>query len=237
MNTRAQLVCAWCAIAFAVIFTIGLWPLAGMMPPIAPSLTEAELADFYASNTLSIRFGVLVMMSSIGLMLPLVAVIAVQMKRIEGEHSVLTYGQISSGSLNALIFVVATTCWTVAAFRPDRDPQLVMLLNDFGWIVFLMTFTTFITQNFCIGFCVLSDKREEPIFPRWFGFYNFWVAVSFIPGGLLTFFKTGPFAWNGLFVWWIPFLMFFGWYIVTFVMVRKAVIRQSEESDGLAATA
>jgi hypothetical protein len=115
MNTRAQLACAWCAIAFIAIFTIGMWPLAGMMPPIAPSLTEAEVANFYASNTLSIRFGALVMMSSIGLMLPLVAVIAVQMKRIEGEHSVLTYGQISAGSLNALIILVATVCWTATA--------------------------------------------------------------------------------------------------------------------------
>jgi hypothetical protein len=53
----------------------------------------------------------------------------------------------------------------------------------------------------------------------------------FIPGGLLTFFKIGPFAWNGLFVWWIPFLVFFTWYLLMFYMLRIAIIEQGKEAD------
>ena len=99
-----------------------------------------------------------------------------------------------------------------------------------------MPFTTFIVQNFAIGFAILGDQRTHPIFPRWLGFFNLWVAVLFIPRGLLTFFKTGPFAWNGLFVWWIPFLVFFTWYLLMFYMLRGVVLRQAEDTGGVAAT-
>ena len=230
MNTRSQLVCAWCSIAFAVLFTIGIWPVAGFMPPLAPSLTALQVAEIYQQNTLAIRSGALLMMSCTGLMCAFVAVIAVQMRRIEGRHGVLTIAQISSGTVGVVVFLIATVCWTVAAFRPDRSPELIMLLNDFGWICFLMTFAVFVAQDFVIGFTILSDKNEQPIFPRWLGYFNLWVGVTFIPGGLLTFFKTGPFAWNGLFVWWVPFVVFFTWYIVMFIMLRGAIIRESKQS-------
>jgi hypothetical protein len=230
MNTRSQIVCAWCSIAFAVLFTIGIWPVAGFMPPLAPSLTALQVAETYQQNTLAIRSGALLMMSCTGLMCAFVAVIAVQMRRIEGRHGVLTIAQISSGTVGVVVFLIATVCWTVAAFRPDRSPELILLLNDFGWICFLMTFAVFVAQDFVIGFAILGDKNEQPIFPRWLGYFNLWVGVTFIPGGLLTFFKTGPFAWNGLFVWWVPFVVFFTWYIVMFIMLRSAIIRENKQS-------
>ncbi len=227
MNTNSQLACAWCAIAFAALFTIGLWPLAGFLPPMSPNLTADEIAAIYQGNTLPIRVGALLMMLSAGFMCPFVAVVATQMKRIEGSPSILTYAQISGGSVSVVVFIVATVCWTAAAFRPERSPELIQLLNDVGWIFLLMTFATFVVQDFAVGFTILGDKSSDPTFPRWLGFYNLWVGVLFIPGGLLTFFKTGPFAWNGLFVWWIPFLVFFSWYIVMFVMLRGAIIKQA----------
>ena len=114
---------------------------------------------------------------------------------------------------------------------------MILLLNDLGWIMLLMTFTTFVVQNFAIGLCILGDKRERPTLPRWVGYFNFWVGVLFIPGGLLTFFKTGPFAWDGLFVWWVPLIVFFIWYVAMFVLLRNAVKQQSGAVEGSAVTA
>ena len=54
-----------------------------------------------------------------------------------------------------------------------------------------------------------------------------WVGALFVPGGLLTFFKHGPFAWNGLFAFWIPLLTFFAWYLLMFVFLRKAIIDEA----------
>ena len=204
---------------------------------MSPALSANEIAAIYTENTLSIRFGTLVMMFGATFMLPFVAVIAVQMRRIEGKVPVLTVAQFAGGTVGFVVFLVATVAWTTAAFRPDRSPELIQLMNDFGWIFLLMTFGTFVVQDFAVGFTILGDKSPEPAFPRWLGFYNLWVGVLFVPGGLLTFFKTGPFAWNGIFVWWVPFLVFFSWYLVMFVMLRKAILKQAAETSAATSTA
>ena len=100
-------------------------------------------------------------------------------------------------------------------------------MNDAGWLMFLMPFTTFIVQNFAIGLAILGDQSAQPVFPRWVAYLNFWVAALFVPGGLLTFFKTGPFAWNGLFAFWVPFVVFLTWYLLMFMMLRKGIIAQA----------
>ena len=230
MNIRGQLVCAWCGLGFAV-FGLLAFVIAGFIPPMSPSLSAQEIAAIYQENTLSMRFGILMFMTSTGFMCAFVGAIAMQMKRIEGGIGPYTVTQIAAGSLTALIFVVATVFWTGAAFRPDENPELVRAMNDMGWIMLLMTFAPFIFQNFSLGLCILSDKSEPKVFPRWVGFYNFWTGVTFIPGGLLTFFKTGPFAWDGLFVWWIPFTFFFSWYPISFFIVRKAILQQQAAGE------
>jgi hypothetical protein len=225
------LTCAWCAIPFIVLFTIGIWPLAGFMPPPSAGFGAAEIASIYQENNLSIRSGALLMMASAGLMCPFLAAIAMQMRAIEGRHGVLTITQISAGTVSVVAFVFATVAWTAAAFRPERSGDLTQLLNDIGWIYFLMTFTTFVVQDFAVGFAILGDKNEHPVFPRWLGYFNLWVGVTFMPAALLTYFKTGPFAWNGLFVWWIPLVVFFSWYATMFVYIRGNILRQSAASQ------
>ncbi len=237
MNTRGELVCVWSAIAFAAMCLVGFYPFANFIPPISPNLGATDVASIYQSNTLSMRFGVLLIMTSAGFVCPFVAALAMQMKRIEGRTGPLTVAQISAGSLTALVFVIAAVFWTAAAFRPDRGPEMIQLLNDLGWITLLMTFAPFIIQNFSLGLCILGDPRDAPVLPRWVGYYNFWVGVLFIPGGLLTFFKTGPFAWDGLFVWWVPFLVFFTWYLVMFNILRVAVNEQRRSGGAAQAAA
>lgn len=227
MNTRNQLLCAWSGVAFAVLFTLGFWPLAQFMPPPSPQMSAAEVAAMYQANTTQLRFGLLIMMGASGFILSFATAIAMQMKRMEGSPPVLTWLQLVSGAVGVVFFVLPCLIWSAAAFRPDRAPELIQLMNDFGWMTFLMPFTTFVIQNFAIGLAILGDTSERPAFPRWVGYFNFWVAVLFLPGGLLTFFKTGPFAWNGLFAFFVPFIVFFAWYLLMFVLMRKAIIEQA----------
>jgi hypothetical protein len=39
------------------------------------------------------------------------------------------------------------------------------------------------------------------------------------------FFKQGPFAWNGLFVFWLPFGVFFSWIVIMTALLLKAIDR------------
>ena len=230
MNIRSQLICAWGAMGFAVMGLLG-FVVADIIPPISPNLSAIEVAAIYQEKTLSMRVGILLFMTSTGFMCAFVAAVAMQMKRIEGGIGPFTTTQIAAGSITALIFVVATVFWTGAAFRPDGDPNIVRTLNDLGWIMLLMTFAPFIMQNFSLGLCVLADTSDTPVLPRWVGYYNLWTGVTFIPGGVLTFFKTGPFAWDGLFVWWIPFTFFFGWFPVMFFVIRSAILREARAGE------
>jgi len=227
MSKKAQLFCVWCGIIFLVLFTLGWWLIAGYIPPISPALSANEVAAFYQQNTGIVRFGLLITLFSSAFNAPWVAVIATQLKRIEGEFPALTYTLLISGTIGTIVLFIPPMVWTTAAFRPDRDAELIMLLSDFGWLFFIMTFPPFFIQSLAIGLAVFSDKSESLVFPRWVGYFNIWVGILFIPGGLITFFKTGPFAWDGIFAFWLPLTVFFMWYLVMFPVLIKAIKQQS----------
>lgn len=181
------------------------------------------LAAAYAANTGAIRFGLLLAMVSAALAIPFVAVIATQMRRIEGAFPVLTFTELVAGAVAVVILLVPTVMWTAAAYRPERAPEVIQGLNDFAWLFLLMTFAPFFVQLVSIGLAVLTDRRSPPLFARWVGYFNVWVAVLFMPGALITFFKTGPFAWNGLLAFWMPLSVFLLWFVVMFVVLVKAI--------------
>lgn len=231
MNTKSQLFCAWCGVGFVVLFTLGWWIIANYVPPMSPTLTSTEVAAFYQQNTNAIRFGLMLTMISAALTAPWVAVIAVQLKRIEGEFPVLTYTQLVAGAVGIVVLLLPPLIWTTVAFRPDRDPELMLLMNDFGWLLFIMTFSPAFIQNLVIALAIFSDQGAVPVFPRWLAYFNIWVAILFIPGGLITFFKVGPFAWNGLLAFWLPLIIFFAWFLVMFLALLKTIKAQSNTAQ------
>jgi hypothetical protein len=76
---------------------------------------------------------------------------------------------------------------------------------------------------------MLMDKRENPIFPRWLGYFNLWAALIFTPGSFNVFFKDGPFAWNGVIAFYIPITIWAIATTVNTVYLTKAVDHQVEE--------
>jgi hypothetical protein len=147
--------------------------------------------------------GVGFVISSLGIVLyaPLLAVITTHMLRIEGRRPVLAFTQLATGTGTLLINVLPMLLWAMATFRADRSDDALLLLNDMGWLILFPAIMLFCLQNVAIGIAVLNS--DETVFPRWVGFVNFFVALSFIPDVLAFFFHSGPFAWNGVFVFWL----------------------------------
>lgn len=226
MNQPLQITAALCGPVFIVLFIAGWWLAAGFVPPHPPLADAATVAASYRDNTGSIRLGMLVAMISSGFIIPFVGVIGAQLRRIEEGVPVLTYIQLVAGAITVLIFLVPSIMWTAAAYRPERAPEVIQAFNDFGWLFLLMTFIPFFMQLFAIGFAVLTDRHAPPLFPRWVGYFNFWAAILFMPGGLITFFRTGPFAWNGLLAFWMPLVVFVLWYAVMTVVLIGAIRTQ-----------
>jgi uncharacterized membrane protein len=121
--------------------------------------------------------------------------------------------------------------WQVATFRPERDIAFIALLNDLAWICFIGIVSTTVVQVFVTGVVMLQDHRPTPTFPRWMGYFTIWAAIVFSPGALCVFFKSGPFAWNGLFAWWLPLGVFAAWIGVLFVMLLRVIKSQEADSD------
>ncbi len=227
LNSTAQRLCAWSGIVGVTFFFLAFF-LAGFIPPPGPSLTQDEVVAMYQQNTTGIRIGMLFMMISGMFIAPLVAVISLHLRRIEGVSPLMTYTQLSAGSVGILFFIIPAVLFLVTAFRPDRPPELTYLMNDFSWIMTVIVWPPAFMQNIAIGVAVIGDKSPKPIFPRWLGFFNFWIALLFVPGSLLPFFKTGPFAWNGVFAFWIPGSVFCLWFIVMLVLLLKAIKQQEQ---------
>lgn len=74
-----------------------------------------------------------------------------------------------------------------------------------------------------IAMVVLQDTSGQPVFPRWVAFFNVWIAISFIPTGLVGFFMTGPITWHGVIGFWIPMISYGTWFIVMFLALRSAI--------------
>jgi hypothetical protein len=235
MNKRAQMLCAWSGPAFMALFLIGFWVVAGLVPPPTPHDSALKIAALYQDHTVRIRAGLLISMIAAAFSLPFVAAISIQMKRIEGRWSALSYTQLISGATTCLLITIPLMIMTAAAFRPFRDPQIIQAMNDLAWIPFVMVFPPIVIECISIALAALSDTRARPVFPRWVGYYNLWTAFLFLPAGLLTFFKHGPFAWNGLLSFWMALTVFGAWYVVMFVVLRQAVNEQYAEESALAA--
>lgn len=162
------------------------------------------------------------------------AVISAQMQRIPGVHQAVINTQSIAGAFACLTFLVPAMFFASSVFRPDRSPDLTLLLNDMSWIFLVMPWPPFMAQNFAFAFAILSDKRRKPAFPRWLAYLNVWAPIVFTPAIILPFFKSGPFAWNGIFVFWIPATVFVIQFVVNVVYLLKAIKVEEAEANAAA---
>ncbi|MGQ0465089.1 MAG: DUF4386 family protein [Sporichthyaceae bacterium] len=215
---------AWCGMGFVVVFGAGLL-VTGWVPPIPPDWTAEQTAAHYQENAGRIRTGCLLMLIGAGFTVPFWAAVSAQMKRIDSRFAVLAQAQLLAGAVAVLVFTIPVVIFSAAAFRPERDPVVTQALNDVGWFFFLFNFPSVTFQAIVIAVAVFSDRNPDPVFPRWLGYALVWSAIGFVPGGLLTYFKTGPFAWNGLFSWWVAAVAFFSWFLVMIWATLRAIAR------------
>jgi MFS family permease len=234
---QSQLACAWCGYGFAAFFLVGALLVAHWFPPLDPGDSALATATVYREQTSQIRVGLLIVFVG-QVMFPFFGgAIAGQTRRIRRAAPALSYTQIASVGCASMAMVGPLATFFVTAYRPERAPEMTQLLNDISWIVFMVAFVPFVpfvSWAVAIGLAILSDTSSDtpdtPIYPRWSGYLSIAVGLIQMPAGLLIFFKAGPFAWNGLFSFWIPAIDFFGWILAMTALTIRA-IRQPTHSD------
>ena len=106
-------------------------------------------------------------------------------------------------------------------------------MNDTAWLLFVAITSTPILQTLSIGIAIFLDTPDNPnpVFPRWAGYLNFWIAMMFLPGSITVFFHTGPFAWNGILVWYLPLTAFAVWMVTMSILVLRAIAAEDAQLD------
>ena len=161
MSTRGQRILLWTAPPAVALFALAYLLFPVFSPPLSPTLTPEEVAAFFRDYNTGI-LGVVILCNLIaGSLVPLFAVTAVQISRTATSSSVFTYAYIISVGVGTTAFILADYCWGVAAFRPDRDPQLISLLNDMAWFFFIAPVGTIVVQNLCLAVSIYLDERPS----------------------------------------------------------------------------
>lgn len=236
-SLRYQWICAWCGPAFVVLFVF-FWGWIGQnLPNPSPALNATELAARYGAHLNEIRLGFIVSLIVITLYMPWSALLAAQMARVEGQYPVMAFLQLLGGGLTVMVVSFSAFFWVTGAFRPERDPELVLLLSDLGWLCIDLQYACTTLQMVAAALVGLADKRQTPLFPRWACFLTIWCGISFFPASLTGVLKTGPFAWNGMLSFYFPYFCWLCWFTVASVYMIKDVNRRMRAADSNALAA
>lgn len=230
MSERSQRVLIWWAIVFAIIYGVALWVLLDMVPPPSPKLSAVQIAHWYAVRHTKIRIGAVVASWTSAFMVPLSIVIGVQMARQEGGRKIWSITTVVCGGLMSIFLVLPPLFWGVAAYTSTRDPQATAIMHQLGTLTLVTTDQYYIFMWVAISVvCFLPSRIVNSPFPRWYGYFNAWTAFMFEAGAIAFLPQSGPFAWNGLLVFWSPFVLFGLWIAVTCYLLLGAIKLQRAE--------
>lgn len=221
MSNRTIRICGWSCLAFLTLFACGWVGISNFIPPMAPTAPAAEVARFYADNAMRIQLGFVVTMFSVAFTVPFVAGMTGLLRKIDGPESVYALCFLIIGSAATALFYILVTVWATAAFRPERAPEITQALNDFGWLMMVWLVSVLLPLFVPPGLVALRDRSPNPLLPRWYGYFCLSDVVITLAGALSNFFKTGPFAYDGVIAFWVAVGFFFIWYVVTAVLMAR----------------
>ncbi|MBB3600590.1 hypothetical protein FHT40_000223 [Mycolicibacterium sp. BK556] len=234
-NLRLLRRASWSGFVYIAFLMVGILPLARFFPSQPPSWGAAQIAEIYQDNSLLIKMGMVLVLVGSMFYVPWTAILAKLIAGVEGRVGLLTMCQLIAGTTNVLLTAYPAGWWLTAAFRGDRSPDLVLLLNDIAWLQFLGVIAPFYFVVLSLIYASFADSDPDPLIPRWVGWFNVFFMLDLIPLSIIFFFKTGPFAWNGLFGFYLPFVTFCVWFFVMTYTIRKALPRLADTRERIPA--
>jgi hypothetical protein len=230
MDIRAQKIFALSGpISMAMVLFAAY--MSGFLSPPSPTATAEQIATLYQANAHAITSGAILFELSTALFVLFIAVLSVQIRRIEGDRRTFTYAQIVAGTASMAPVILGPLGWAVGAFRPESGN--VQAFNDLSFLILAGVTPPATAQMFVVGLAILSDKRAQPILPRWAGYVSIVISIVAVQGLLCWMFKTGPFAWDGFLAGSLPTLLFFPWSILMAVVLIRAINREAQEAKTL----
>ena len=219
----------WIVPAFYTAFGVIFCALARVMPPPRPDVGTDRIVEFFHAHTTTIQIGFAVLLLVVGGAGVANGIVAYHMKRMT-VGSVMAYAYIGAMAVGALPgCLLVAFCFLTAAYRPDRDPQVLGLLYDLGLLSYVGSLGCFATAYFAFAVAILYDKNR--IFPKWLAYVSIWQIVTEIMAAPVFISKAGPFAWNGSIAFWLGVVVFGFWLVCVIIFLKKAT--ESQPADEL----
>jgi hypothetical protein len=227
MDSGLMKAAVWSGIVLIVAMIFAQGFLMHFIPPPSPALSADKLAHKFIDRQNEIRLGCLIQCIFWSFWATWSIAITVFIRRMERGFPILTYSSLALNGGGYVFFILIPMTWAVIAFRADTlAPAVIQIMNDWVWFDFLFTWPPFAVFMVVIGLAIMKDRNVPTLYPRWVAYLNFWCAMLIFPAGLIVFFHTGLFAYDGIGAFWIPFAVFFGWMIAMSVTTLQAINRQ-----------
>ena len=162
-------------------------------------------------------------------LVPVLVLIVIQIRRMAHRTPIFSYCMLGCIAGGPTLFLIANVCWLLAAFRPERKPELTQLLNDFAWITFTTVVPFLIAQSVILALAIYFDDQSQPVFNRWVAHFNLLIAAALVPAAFVGLALTGPLAWDGALSFWLKNIAIAVWIVVTGVVLGQAVYRERAE--------
>lgn len=228
-SERGQEALLWWAIGFAAALTLA-WILLIRTLPLPPATwTSEQIAHFYRQHSIGIRWGAAVCSWTAAFTVPFSVVLAVQIARLEKGFPIWALTQALANAISSLFIVLPMMLFGVAAFSPDRAPDVTAGLHQFALLSLVTADQYFIFNFIAIAIaCLIQSERKDVYtpFPRWMGYFTLWCALLFEAGAIAFVPKTGPFAWNGILAFYLPFGTYGVWFTCMCVLLFRALRHQ-----------
>src|SRR4029078_6512923 len=102
----------------------------------SPMASAEEVVAFYREDLSRVRYSMILFNWFGGALIPFVLLLRDRMRAMAQRTPVLRYCVIGVAGGAPIVFLTSTVFWLLAAFRPERSPDLTLLANDLAWLTF-----------------------------------------------------------------------------------------------------
>jgi hypothetical protein len=224
IDYRVWRACIWGGVVFLVGMGVFWAAIAGWVPPPSQNWDADTIARYFNDRQARIRIGmegvlliaVFYYLFSLGL--------SKIMEQVEGPRHLLSRIQLFGGLATTLVVITMALLWLTASFRVgQRSAADIQLLNDLGFMVFVMTAMVTALQFVAFGLVWLIYPRAGELIPRWVGWLSLWVEMTFFGVFFMPWLFTGPFAWHGLINFYLVMGLFFAWIVIVIWYALRAI--------------
>ncbi|MGH3556659.1 MAG: hypothetical protein ACRDTK_04045 [Mycobacterium sp.] len=232
-RTDGELILFWTLPAVAIIWISAFFLFPGFVHPLSPMMSAEQVAAFYRdpANLSRIRYSMILFNWFCVGLIPILMLLVMQIRRMAHRTPILSYCMLACAAGGPAIFLIANLFWLLAAFRPERPPELTQLFNDLAWVTFTIQVPYLIMQSVLLALAIYWDRQDRPVFKPWVGHFNLVVVAALAPAAFTGLALGGPMAWDGLLPFWVKNIAIALWIVVMGVVIGQALRRQRVEDE------